>query len=117
MRLSGLKEETVYEVQVRAVNEEGMSEWSESGEGRTDREEADPEDPSDFSGEDLEGRRLTLRLTGEEGPPEASSFGSEKAIVSNRSSRSESKPPPGPRAPHPDPAPTAMRRQAPAWER
>ena len=65
--LSGLKEETVYEVQVRAVNEEGMSEWSESGEGRTDREEADPEDPSDFSEEDLEGRRLTLRLSGEEG--------------------------------------------------
>ena len=63
-RLSGLKEETVYEVQVRAVNEEGMSEWSESGEGRTDREEADP---SDFTGEDLEGRRLTLRLMGEEG--------------------------------------------------
>ena len=62
--LSGLKEGTVYEVQVRAVNEEGMSEWSESGEGRTDREEADP---SDFSGEDLEGRRLTLRLRGEEG--------------------------------------------------
>ena len=62
--LSGLKEETVYEVQVRAVNEEGMSEWSESGEGRTDREEADP---SDFTGEDLEGRRLTLRQTGEEG--------------------------------------------------
>ena len=60
--LSGLKEETVYEVQVRAVNEEGMSEWSEPGEGRTDREEADPEDPSDFSEEDLEGRRLTLRL-------------------------------------------------------
>ena len=65
--LSGLKEETVYEVQVRAVNEEGMSEWSEPGEGRTDREEADPEDPSDFSEEDLEGRRLTLRQTGEEG--------------------------------------------------
>ena len=65
--LSGLKEETVYEVQVRAVNEEGMSEWSEPGVGRTDREEADPEDPSDFTGEDLEGRRLTLRQTGEEG--------------------------------------------------
>ena len=65
--LSGLKEETVYEVQVRAVNEEGMSEWSEPGEGRTDREEADPEDPSDFTQEDLEGRRLTLRQTGEEG--------------------------------------------------
>ena len=67
VRLSGLKEGTSYEVQVRAVNEEGMSEWSEPGEGRTDREEADPDDPSDFSGEELEGRRLTLRITGEEG--------------------------------------------------
>ena len=72
VRLSGLKEGTAYEVQVRAVNEEGMSEWSEPGEGRTDMEEADPEepdpdDPSDFTGEDLEGRRLTLRLEGEEG--------------------------------------------------
>ena len=65
--LSGLKEGTVYEVQVRAVNEEGMSEWSEPGEGRTDTEEPDPDDPSDFTGEDLEGRRLTLRITGEEG--------------------------------------------------
>ena len=44
-----------------------MSEWSEPGEGRTDMEEADPEDPSDFSEGDLEGRRLTLRLEGEEG--------------------------------------------------
>ena len=67
VRLLGLKEETVYEVQVRAVNEEGMSEWSEPGEGRTDPEEADPDDPSDFTGEDLEGRRLRLRNTGEEG--------------------------------------------------
>ena len=67
VRLSGLEEGTVYEVQVRAVNEEGMSEWSEPGEGRTDMEEPDPEDPSDFTGEDLEGRRLTLRLEGEEG--------------------------------------------------
>ena len=67
VRLSGLKEGTAYEVQVRAVNEEGMSEWSEPGEGRTDREEADPEDPSDFSEGDLEGRRLRLRLEGEEG--------------------------------------------------
>ena len=57
----------MYEVQVRAVNEEGISEWSEPGEGRTDSEEPDPEDPSDFTGEDLEGRRLTLRLEGEEG--------------------------------------------------
>ena len=67
VRLSGLKEGTVYEVQVRAVNEEGMSEWSEPGEGRTDTEEPDPDDPSDFTGEELEGRRLTLRITGGEG--------------------------------------------------
>ena len=72
VRLSGLKEGTVYEVQVGAVNEEGMSEWSEPGEGRTDSEEPDseepdPEDPSDFTEGDLEGRRLTLRLEGEEG--------------------------------------------------
>ena len=72
VRLSGLEEGTVYEVQVRAVNEEGMSEWSEPGEGRTDMEEADPEeadpdDPSDFTEGDLEGERLTLRLEGEEG--------------------------------------------------
>ena len=67
VRLSGLKEGTVYEVQVRAVNEEGISEWSEPGEGRTGMEEADPEepdpdDPSDFTERDLERRRLTLRL-------------------------------------------------------
>ena len=67
VRLSGLKEGTVYEVQVRAVNEEGMSEWSEPGEGRTDRDEADPDDPSDFSGEELEGRRLTLRQADADG--------------------------------------------------
>ena len=67
VRLSGLEEGTVYEVQVRAVNQEGMSEWSEPGEGRTDTEEPDPEDPSDFTGEDLEGRRLRLGLEGEEG--------------------------------------------------
>ena len=67
VRLSGLKEGTAYEVQVRAVNEEGMSEWSEPGEGRTDSEEPDPDDPSDFTEGDLEGRRLRLRLEGEEG--------------------------------------------------
>ena len=67
VRLSGLEEGTVYEVQVRAVNQEGMSEWSQPGEGRTDMEEPDPDDPSDFTGEDLKGRRLTLRLEGEEG--------------------------------------------------
>ena len=67
VRLLGLEEGTVYEVQVRAVNQEGIGEWSEPGEGRTDSEEPDPDDPSDFTGEDLEGRRLTLRLEGEEG--------------------------------------------------
>ena len=67
VRLSGLKEGTAYEVQVRAVNEEGIGEWSEPGEGRTETEDPDPDDPSDFTGEDLEGRRLTLRLEGEEG--------------------------------------------------
>ena len=67
VRLSGLKEGTAYEVQVRAVNQEGMSEWSEPGEGRTDMQEPDPDDPSDFTGEELEGRRLRLRLEGEEG--------------------------------------------------
>ena len=67
VRLSGLKEGTMYEVQVRAVNEEGISEWSEPGEGRTDREEADPEDPSDFTEGDLEGRRLTLRQADADG--------------------------------------------------
>ena len=67
VRLSGLKEGTAYQVQVRAVNEEGMSEWSEPGEGRTDMQEADPKDPSDFTEGDLEGRRLRLRLEGEEG--------------------------------------------------
>ena len=98
VRLSGLEEGTVYEVQVRAVNEEGISEWSEPGEGRTDMEEPDPEDPSDFTGEDLEGRRLTLRLEGEEGTAGALSCGSAKATGSSRSSRAESKPPPGARA-------------------
>ena len=67
VRLSGLKEGTVYEVQVRAVNEEGMSEWSEPGEGRTDTEEVDPDDPSDFTGKELEGRRLTLRQADADG--------------------------------------------------
>ena len=67
VRLSGLKEGTAYEVQVRAVNEEGMSEWSEPGEGRTDREEVDPDDPSDFTEEELEGRRLTLRQADADG--------------------------------------------------
>ena len=67
VRLSGLEEGTAYQVQVRAVNQEGISEWSEPGEGRTDTEDPDPDDPSDFTEEELEGRRLTLRLKGEQG--------------------------------------------------
>ena len=67
--LSGLEEETLYQVQVRAVSDEGTGEWSEPGEGRTEAEEADPEDPSNFSEEDLEGRRLTLVETGGGGIP------------------------------------------------
>ena len=35
LMLSDLKAGTVYEVQVRARNDEGMSDWSEPGEGRT----------------------------------------------------------------------------------
>ena len=65
--LSGLKEETLYEVQVRAANEEGIGEWSEPGEGRTETTKPDADDPSNFTGEDLEGRHMTLRLEGEEG--------------------------------------------------
>ena len=42
VRLSGLEEGTAYQVQVRAVNQEGISEWSEPGEGRTDTEEPGP---------------------------------------------------------------------------
>ena len=38
-----------------------------AGQGEEAMEEPDPDDPSDFTGEDLEGRRLTLRNTGEEG--------------------------------------------------
>ena len=40
MTLSDLKPETGYEVQVRAINAEGVSPWSESGRGET--EEAPP---------------------------------------------------------------------------
>ena len=65
--LTGLMEGTVYEVQVRAINEEGIGEWSQPGEGRVDLGEPDPEDPSNFTEEDLEGRRLRLRPMGEEG--------------------------------------------------
>ena len=35
LTLSDLKVGTIYEAQVRATNDEGMSDWSESGEGRT----------------------------------------------------------------------------------
>ena len=35
LRLTGLSSSTRYEIQVRATNEEGMSEWSESGEWTT----------------------------------------------------------------------------------
>ena len=35
MTLTDLKPGTVYEVQVRATNDEGTSDWSESGEGMT----------------------------------------------------------------------------------
>ena len=112
--LSGLKVGTVYEVQVRAVNEEGIGEWSEPGEGTTETTEPDSDDPSNFTGEDLEGRRLRLWLEGEEGLPEALSCGLEKAIGSSRSSRAESRPRPGPRA-VPERAPTPMRGQVPAW--
>ena len=66
LTLTGLEEDTLYQVEVRATNEEGMGEWSEPGEGRTGSEEPDPDDPSDFTEEDLEGRRLTLRLEGDE---------------------------------------------------
>ena len=43
----------------------GREDWTNRR--RTDPEEPDPEDPSDFTEGDLEGRRLTLRLEGEEG--------------------------------------------------
>ena len=117
VRLSGLEEGTVYEVQVRAVNEEGISEWSEPGEGRTDMEEPDPDDPSDFTGEDLEGRRLTLRLEGEEGTAgslelrfgEGNRFEQIESGGKQAATRS--------RGPPPDRAATPMRRQVPAGER
>ncbi len=67
LTLTGLEEERLYRVEVRAMNEEGRGEWSQPGEGRTGMDEPDAEDPADFSEEDLEGRRATLRITGEEG--------------------------------------------------
>ena len=68
VRLSGLEEGTVYEVQVRAVNEEGMSEWSEPGEGRTDTRRRPTRTIRRTSpGKTWRVRRLTLRLEGEEG--------------------------------------------------
>ena len=79
-------------------------------------EEADPEDPSDFTEGDLEGRRLRLRLEGEEGSAGALSCGSEKATGSSRSSRGGRKLRPGARV-LPDRADTPMRRRVPAWGR
>ena len=116
VRLSGLKEGTVYEVQVRAVNEEGMSEWSEPGEGRTDTEDPDPDDPSDFTGEDLEGRRLTLRITGGEGAAGSLELRFGEGNRFEQTESGVSKPPPGARAP-PDRAATPMRGRVPAWGR
>ena len=85
---------------MRAVNQEGMSEWSEPGEGRTDSEEPDPHDPSDFTEGDLEGRRLTLRLEGEEGIAGSLEL---RFGEGNRFEQTESvgvsRLPPGPRAP------------------
>ncbi len=67
LTLTGLEEERLYRVEVRAMNEEGRGEWSQPGEGRTGGEEPDSDDPSDFTEEDLEDERLTLRLGGEAG--------------------------------------------------
>ena len=123
LTLTGLEQETVYEVQVRAVNEEGMGEWSEPGQGRTDREEADPDDPSNFSEEDLEGRRLRLRFTGGEGSGGTvelrfgKTTGSSMSSQSSRQPRPGLRPPPHRGTPPRDRAPTPMRRQVPAWER
>ncbi len=39
LTLTGLEEEALYRVEVRAVNEEGRGEWSQPGEGRTGMEE------------------------------------------------------------------------------
>ena len=44
MTLNDLEPATSYEVQVRAVNAEGTSPWSESGRGETDDTEPDPSD-------------------------------------------------------------------------
>ena len=86
-------------IRVRVTDQE----MEEAGEGETG------EDPSDFTEGDLEGRSLTLRVTGGEGvAAEALSCGSEKASASTR------KPHPGPGTPCPDPAATPISGQGPA---
>ncbi len=47
--IAGLASDTTYEAQVRAVNDEGASEWSESGEGATAKPNAAPAFPSGAS--------------------------------------------------------------------
>ena len=47
LRLTGLSSSTLYAIQVRATNEEGMSEWSESGEWSTSAPSLPPPDGND----------------------------------------------------------------------
>ena len=47
--LSGLDDNTAYEAQVRATNDEGVSEWSDSGEGTTAKDNAAPAFPTNGS--------------------------------------------------------------------
>ena len=49
--IAGLASDTTYEAQVRAVNDEGASEWSESGAGATAKPNAAPAFPSSASRE------------------------------------------------------------------
>ncbi len=49
--ITGLASGTTYEVQVRAINDEGKSEWSESGDGATEKPNAAPTFPSGASRE------------------------------------------------------------------
>ena len=76
----------------------------------------DPDDPSDFTGGDLEGRRLTLRLEGEEGTAGSLEL---RFGESNRFEQTESggqqvcDPERGRRLPIGQPTP--MRRRAPAY--